>query len=150
MDAIMSLLQDFDIASLLPEPEAFFNDLEGFMRLILLAAPLVVLVLGLWYYFAPPKRGKNSPGFRTSCAMGSESAWHFTQKLAGICYIVVGGGLSVIMLIVSLFFRGSAAMAMATATVICVIIEFAVILVARFGIQSLVSRAYDKDGNRRK
>ena len=150
MDAIMSLLQDFDIANLLPESEAFLNDLEGFVRLIVLAAPLVVLILGLWYYFAPPKRAKDSPGFRTSCAMGSESAWRFTQKIAGICYIAVGGGLTVIMLIVSLFFRGSAAMAMVTVAMVCVILELILILAARLGIQALVSRAYDKDGKRRK
>ncbi len=150
MDLIKSLLQDFDIANLLPETDAFYTDLEGFGRLLVLAVPLVVLFLGLWYYFAPPKRAKDSPGFRTPCAMGSESAWRFTQKLAGICYIALGGGLSVIMLIVSLFFRGEAAMGMFTAVAICVILELVIIVAARLIIARMVSRAYSEDGKRRK
>ena len=149
MDGIMSLLQDFDIANLLPEPDVFLNDLEGKVRLVLLAAPLVLLILGLLYYFAPPKRGR-AWGFRTNCALASEGAWRFTQKVAGICYAAVGGALSVLMLIISFFFQGEHALAMVNTAIICIILELIVILAARLFIRALVSRAYDETGRRRK
>ena len=90
MKDILSLLQDFDVANFLPEPDKFLKNLEGFMRLLVLAGPLVLLVLGAWYYFAPPKEANHSVGFRTYWGMGSVEAWRFAQKLAGLGYGVLG------------------------------------------------------------
>lgn len=150
MDDILSLLQDFDVANFLPEPEKYLNSLEGWIRLIVLAGPLVLLGLGLWYYFAPPKEANHSAGFRNYWGMGSVEAWRFAQKLAGMGYTVLGGALTVIMLVVSLFFNGKNALAMANAAVICVSIELVLTLALWIVINALVYRAYDKDGNRRK
>lgn len=150
MDDILSLLQDFNVANFLPEPEVYLNSLEGWIRLIVLAGPLVLLGLGLWYYFAPPKEANHSAGFRNYWGMGSVEAWRFAQKLAGMGYTVLGGALTVIMLVVSLFFNGESALAMANAAVICVTIELILTLALWIVISALVYRAYDKDGNRRK
>ncbi len=150
MDDILSLLQDFDVANFLPEPDKYLNSLEGWIRLIVLAGPLVLLGLGLWYYFAPPKEANHSAGFRNYWGMGSVEAWRFAQKLAGMGYTVLGGALTVIMLVVSLFFNGEKALAMANAAVVCVAIELILTLALWIAINALVYRAYDKDGNRRK
>lgn len=150
MDDILSLLQDFDVANFLPEPDKYLNSLEGWIRLIVLAGPLVLLGLGLWYYFAPPKEANHSAGFRNYWGMGSVEAWRFAQKLAGMGYTVLGGALTVIMLVVSLFFNGEKALAMANAAVVCVVIELILTLALWIVINALVYRAYDKDGNRRK
>ena len=103
MDDILSLLQDFDVANFLPEPDKYLNSLEGWIRLIVLAGPLVLLGLGLWYYFAPPKEANHSAGFRNYWGMGSVEAWRFAQKLAGMGYTVLGGALTVIMLVTFAF-----------------------------------------------
>ena len=150
MDDILSLLQDFDIANFLPEPDKFVNSLEGWVRLLVLIGPLVLLGLGIWYYFAPPKEANHSAGFRTYWGMGSVEAWRFAQKLAGMGYMVLGGVLSVLMLIVSLFFNGDKALAMINAALVCVIIELILVLLLWIIINMLVFRAYDKDGKRRK
>lgn len=150
MDEILSLLQDFDIANFLPQPDKFLGSLEGWVRLLILAGPLVLLGLGLWYYFAPPKEANHSVGFRTYWGMGSVEAWRFAQKLAGLGYMVLGGALTIIMLIVSLFFKAENALAMINTALVCVIIEFVLVLALWSGISVLVYRAFDKDGKRRR
>ena len=153
MDDILSLLQDFDVANFLPAPDKFLNSLEGWVRLLLLIVygiPLVMLALGAWYYFAPPKEANHAAGFRTYYSMGSVKAWLFAQKLAGMAYMALGGALTVLMLIVSLFFNGEKAMAMITAALICVILEVILFAAVWVVLNILIMKAYDKDGNPRK
>ena len=150
MDDILSLLQDFDVANFLPAPDKFVNSLEGWVRLLVLLGPLVLLGLGLWYYFAPPKEANHAAGFRTYYSMGSVKAWLFAQKLAGMAYMVLGGGLTVVMLLVSLFFNGEKGLAMINTALICVIIEEILVLLVWIVLNLLVCKAYDRDGNPRK
>ena len=150
MDEILSLLQDFDIANLLPEPDKFLGSLESTARLVVLAGPLVMLVLGLWDYFMPPKEANHSVGFRTYWGMGSVQAWRFAQKLAGMGYTALGGALTIIMAVVSIFFNGEKALAMINTALVCVIIELVLVLILWIGINVLVYRAFDKDGNLRR
>lgn len=150
MDDILSLLQDFDVANFLPEPDKFLKDLEGIMRLIVLAGPLVLLVLGAWYYFAPPKEANHSVGFRTYWGMGSVEAWRFSQRLAGLGYGLLGAVLTVVMLLVSFTFRGESAFAMANIAMVCVVIELILVLLVWVVLNLLIYKTYDKDGNRRK
>lgn len=149
MDKILSFFQ-MDIAEMLPEMESFLSDLEGTVRLIVLLGPLILLALGAWYYFIPPKEANHRAGFRTYFTMGSVEAWRFAQKLAGMGYMVLGGALTVIMGIISIFFNGKAALAMINTALVCVIIELILVLVVWIGVHILVLRVYDKDGNRRK
>lgn len=149
MSDILSLLQDFDVANFLPAPDKFLRDLEGWTRFLMLAGPLVMLILGLWYYFAPPKEANHSAGFRTYYSMGSVRAWRFAQKLAGMAYMIMGGALSVIMLIVSLFFNAEKGMAMINTALVCVILEVILMVGLWMILKILIMKAYDKDGNPR-
>ena len=149
MDDILSLLQDFDVAKLLPAPEDFVKDLELMMRIAVMAGPLILLGLGLLFYLAPPKEANHSLGFRTYWGMGSMEAWQFTQRLAGMFYSVLGVGLTVIMSLLCNAFRFMSAMAMANTAIICVIIELVLILSVWLYINNKVRKTFDKDGNRR-
>ena len=149
MDKILSLFQ-LDIAELLPEMSSFLSDLEGTVRLLVLVCPLVMLILGLWYYFLPPKEANHRAGFRTYFTMGSVETWLFAQRLAGLGYMIVGGALTLIIGIISLFFNAESGVSMITTALICVIVELVLVLVVWIGVQVLVLRVYDKDGKRRK
>lgn len=150
MDDILSLLQDFDLAKFLPAPESFVRDVELFMRVAVMAGPLVLLGLGLWYYLAPPKEANYSVGFRTYWGMGSVEAWQFTQKLAGMYYSVLGTALTVIMSLICNGFRAMNPMTMANVAIICVVIECILILGIWAYIKVKVKKTFDKEGNRRK
>lgn len=149
MDDILSFLQDFDVANFLPEPDKFISDLAGWIRLMVLVGPLILVVLGALYFFAPPKEANHSFGFRTYWGMGSVQAWLFSQKLAGIGYMVVGGLLTILMGIVSIFFRGDSAQAAINIAMVCVVIELAVTVALWVVLNLLILRAFDKNGNRR-
>lgn len=150
MDDILSLLQDFDVANFLPEPEKFLKALEGWTRFFVLLGPLILLGLGVCYYFKPPKEANHSFGFRTYWGMGSVQAWLFAQKLAGMAYMVVGGALTVLMGLISIGFRGEAALSMINTAVVCAAIELVIVLALWIVLNILIYRAYDKDGNRRR
>ena len=149
MDDILSLLQDFDVANFLPPPERFMQDLEWWVRLLVLIGPLVVLGLGIWYYFLPPKEANHSVGFRTYWGMGSVEAWAFSQKLAGLGYMVTGGVLTLVMFIISLTFQGENGFTMIIIAAVCIVIELLLVVALWVGLNVLIYRAYDKDGNRR-
>ncbi len=149
MDAIFSFLQDFDVANLLPEAEQFLRELEGWTRFGVLLGPLLLVALGAFYYFAPPREANHAFGFRTYWGMGSVQAWLFAQKLAGMGYMAVGGALTILMGLISLSFRGHAALSMINTALVCVLIELLGTLALWVCLNILIFRAYDKDGNRR-
>ena len=125
------------------------SSLEGWIRFFVLLGPLVLLGLGVWYYYYPPKEANYRAGFPIYFGMGSEEARRFAQNLAGKAYLLLGGGLTVVMFIVSLFFSGKNAMATIITALVCVIIELLLVIAAWVMIYMLVYRTYDKDGNKR-
>ena len=150
MDELLSILQDFDVANFLPEPGDYLKSLEGWVRLFVLIGPLLLLGLGAWYFFAPPKEANHSVGFRTYWGMGSIRAWLFSQKLAGMSFLGLGGVLFVLMLIISFTFNGEKAMAMINTALVCVLIQLLLVLALWIVLNLLIYRAFDKDGKPRK
>lgn len=148
MKDVLSKVQDFDFGAFLPAPERFMSNLEGWTRLFVLIAPLLLLGLGIWYYYYPPKEANYRAGFRTYFGMGSVEAWLFCQKLAGKAYLRLGGGLTIGTLIVSLFFDGEKAMAMMITALICVLVELVLVAVVWARIYKIAARNFDKDGNK--
>lgn len=150
MDDILSLLQDFDVANFLPAPGDYINSLVGWVRFAVLLGPLILLGLGVWYYFWPPKEANHSVGFRTYWSMGSVKAWLFSQKLAGMSFMVLGGVLFVLSLLISLTFNGEKAMGMINTALVLVVIQLLLILGLCIVLNLLIYRAFDKDGKARK
>ena len=150
MKDILSLLQDFDVANFLPEPDKFLKNLEGFMRLLVLAGPLVLLVLGAWYYFAPPKEANHAVGFRTYWGMGSVEAWRFTQGLAGVVFGALGLVMIVAMLLICGSFAEMQTMDLLWRAIYCLAGEAIAVLIACLVINIVVMIRYDGKGNERK
>lgn len=149
MDDILSLLQDFDVANFLPAPEDYIASLVGWVRFGVLLGPLILLGLGIWYYFWPPKEANHSVGFRTYWGMGSVRAWLFSQKLAGMSFMVLGGVLLILSFIISLTFRGAKALGMINTALVVVVIQLLLILGLCIVLNLLIYRAFDKDGKAR-
>lgn len=150
MDKILSFLKEFELEKIMPPLETFLTDLEGWARLMVLAAPLVLLVLGLWYFFLPPSEANHSVGFRTYWTMGGVEAWKYAQRLSGMLYMALGGVLLIVMAVISIGFDGLEAGKMMNTALICVIVEAVLAVASWVTVNVLVIKAYDKDGNRRK
>ena len=149
MDGIMSLLKDFDIAALLPEIGPLMRTAQMVIWVLTLIGPVLLLVLGALYYFKPPKEANYSWGFRTYFTMGSEEMWRFTQKVAGLSWIILGGVLSVTMLVMGAFLLKTDITRAGFTAFWCMIGELALLIVSWFVIHAIVLRFFDLDGNRR-
>ncbi len=149
MEAITAFLESFDIAKLLPELGAFISDLRFWAGLFLLIGPLVMLGLGAWYFFLPTKEANHHIGFRCAAAMGSVQAWRYAQRLAGMLYMIVGGLLTVVSIIMIVVLAVAKPMAMATTAMIVMVLQALLALALRIVLQVLINKNFDKDGNKK-
>lgn len=97
MEALKALMKDFDPTALIPDLSTVLGKVETALRLAIMAAPLVLLILGLLYLLAAPKEANYKLGYRFYWGMSSVEAWRFTQRLAGAVWTLLGGVLMVVM-----------------------------------------------------
>ena len=149
MEAITAFMESFDIAKLLPDLGKFISDLRFWAGLFLLIGPIIMLLLGLWYFFLPTKEANHHVGFRAYFGMGSPEAWGYAQKKAGLFYMIGGGALAVISLVLIMIFAGGDPMKMATTTLIVLLAQALGALGLWLSLQIMLMIRYDKDGNRK-
>ena len=149
MDFLKSLLGDFDPAALVPDLEALFNNLDGALRVVVLAGPLCLLGLGLLYLLAPPSEANHVFGYRHFWGMSSVEAWRFTQKTAGLVWTGLGLCLTVIMAFLCNGYRELAAEAMLMSALTSVLVELLLVFLSTMLINTLVIFHFDHKGARR-
>ena len=106
IDSIKEIMDGFDPAALLPDLTTLVGKVEFVTRIAVMVGPIVLLVLGVLYFFASPKEANYHFGYRCYFGMGSMDAWRFTQRLAGLVLAALGLILTVVMLFVCGSFRG--------------------------------------------
>lgn len=97
IEDIKQIMDAFDPASLLPELSTLEGVAELICRIAVLAAPIVMLVLGLCYLLVPAKEANYRFGYRCYFGMGSIEAWRFTQRIAGALWTLLGVVLVLVM-----------------------------------------------------
>lgn len=142
MDQLLSFLKEFDIANLLPEAEVFLDQFRLNMALITLLGPVLLIGLGAWYFFCPREQVGDPLGFRGLIPIREQSAWLYSQRLAGIGYGLVGIATTVVFGILCLFFGAMAPMTVATCAFVCVIIELLLTLTVWLGVPFLTRKEY--------
>ena len=146
MDKLAADVSDFDVLKFLPKLDTVLGWVDLIARVAILVAPVAILVLGLMYYMKPPEEANHQFGYRFYWGMGSIQAWRFTQRLAGTVWTVLGGGLSAIMLIISLIFGALNTMDIANTAITCVIWELVLIGLSCVFINVVVFKRYDRKG----
>lgn len=149
IEKLVDLINNFDPASYLPEIDSIMGWVEIFVRLCVMAAPVIMLVFGLSYLLLPAKEANHMAGYRFYFGMGSVEAWRFTQKLAGIAWSALGLVLSVVMFLVSGGFKGMDAMKMADTAVVCILWEIGLMAACCIAINIVLIVLFDRKGNRR-
>ena len=147
---LVDLINNFDPASLLPKVDSILGWIELLIRLCVMAAPVIMLIFGLTYWFLPAKEANHEAGYRFYFGMGSVDAWRFTQKLAGIVWTGLGLVLSVVMFFVSSGFRSMEGPQMLDTAVACVLWEIGLMALACLTINILLIIRYDRKGNLRR
>ena len=149
LDSIKGLLDGFELGSLLPDLGTLLGKLELAMRILVIAGPVVMIVMGILYLFAAPKEANHHFGYRCYFGMGSEKAWRFTQQVAGITWFSLGMILGTVMLTVSGSFGQLNAMDMVTRAIVCVLWEAGTLLAASFLIRAIVALRFNRHGELR-
>ena len=142
-------MDELDIGSLLPEFDSFLSSLDLFIRFCVMAGPLVVLGLGLYYLLSAPKEANYSAGYRFRYGMAKVQSWQFMQFLAGVVYSITGLVLTLVMAIVCVFLQRMDLMSMATGAIWMIGLEALIIFAATMGINITVMSRFDSEGNRR-
>ena len=150
LTAIKEFMDGFDPAALLPSIDSIVGKVQLVCSIAILAAPVIMLLMGLAYLLFAPKEANYYFGYRTSFGMGSVSAWRHTQKVAGLIFGGLGLMLTILMLMLCLTLSGRAPMDMVWLAVKCLLWEGALALIAVFSINSLAMYTYDYNGNKRR
>ena len=149
VDFVKSLLGEFDPTAFLPDLWAIFDNLDVALRVLVLAGPLCLLGLGLLYLLAAPKEANHLLGYRLFWGMASEEAWQFTQKTAGLVWLVLGLGMTVSRAFICNTYRDMAWEAMLLSALVSVIVELLLVFVSKLLINALVVLRFDLKGSRR-
>ena len=148
--SIKELMDGFDPAALLPEIDSIVGKVQVLCSLAILAAPIIMLCMGIAYLFFAPREANYYFGYRTAFGMGSVSAWRHTQKVAGLIFGGLGLILTILMLMICLTLSSRQAMDMVWLAVKCLIWEGVLGLIAKFSINSIALYTYDYNGNKRR
>ena len=147
---IKVLMDNFDPASLLPDLSTVVGKVEFITRIAVLVGPIVLLTLGILYFFAAPKEANYRFGYRCYFGMGSEEAWRFTQRFAGFVWAVLGLVLTIVMLLITGSFAGNPIMDIIGKGIKCLIWEGGLILASILLINITAMICYDRKGMRRR
>ena len=150
LHSIKDMMDGFDPASLLPNLSELFESLAPVCRFAVMIGPLVLLVLGISYLFFVPKEANYYFGYRCYFGMGSEYAWRFTQRLAGLLFGGMGLVLTVIMFLVCGGFGETDVMGIVDVATTCILWEIGLMLLCCVAIDILLIVRYDRKGVRRK
>jgi uncharacterized membrane protein len=149
IEQMKQLVNEFDFANFIPEVDSILGWVETLVRFFVLAAPICILVFGLFFLFLPPKEANHRAGYRTYFGMGSVEAWRFTQQLAGIVWSGLGLILTVVMFLVINGYRDMEMMDMVNSAIVCVLWEIGSIVVCCLGINITALVMFDRKGARR-
>ena len=150
MDFIKSLLSDFDFSSLLPKLDSILSKVELLARIVVMAGPVILLVLGLWYLLLPPKEANYAVGYRFFWGMSSVESWRFTQFVAGIVWSLLGLVLSLAMYLLSGGFKDKPLMDIIWKCVEYVFWEMGLLAVSCLVINLTVVFTFNSKGERRR
>ena len=150
IDSIKEIMDAFDPASLLPELGDIFSLITVICRIAVMAAPIILLALGLAYLLFAPREANYYFGYRCYYGMGSVEAWRFTQRLAGVVLGALGLILTGVMLVISMGFAGMDVMAMVWKAFWCLIWQGVLALLANAAIWAVTFFRFDAKGNIRK
>ena len=145
-EEVTGMLDGFDISNLIPKLDSVLSYVDAVLRIAVLAAPVVIFILGLIYFLTPPKEANHSFGYRFYWGMSSVESWSFTQKMAGATWSLLGLGLIIFMTLRCSSFAGMELMPMVEEAVKLLFWELILVAVSCIIIDITVVVMFDRKG----
>ena len=149
IENIKQLMDGLDIAALLPDIMDIMNGIALLAQIALFLVPLILLGLGLYYFLLSPKEANFTTGYRCYYGMGSEEAWRFTQRLAGVIWTLAGITMTLGVVLLRYRFAALDLSQLMWTAIFCLLLQGAIVLVLRALIHFIVLLRYDRKGNKR-
>lgn len=150
MDILKEILGGLgETESLLPDLNEMLTGLVPVIRWTVMAAPIVLVVLGLVYLFLAPKEANHYVGFRCWWGMSSVEVWRFTQKLAGITWTALGAVLGIIAFWGGLSYAAISPDIMLIKALTTILWQLLLVLISMVAINLVLVILFDSRGDRR-
>lgn len=147
---ITSVSEEMDLSKWLPDLDGIQSGLTGWVRALVMIGPVIMLLLGLYYFFLAPKEANYTAGYRFRYAMSRVGVWQFAQRTAGIAYGGLGLLLTVIMLFNIIGFGGLSTPDLVWRAAKCVLWQIILALIVTLAVDILIVLRYDSIGRLRK
>lgn len=136
--------------AIVPELATMLADMRFYMGIAMLIGPILLILLGAYYYYFAPEEANHKVGYRTHYGMGSVAAWKFTQGLAGKVWGFLGAGLAVVAIAGCIIMAGQEPDGAVIPGLVILLIEAVAVLIGYITIESTVSHRFDENGNLKK
>jgi uncharacterized membrane protein len=148
MTVLTSLFRDFDIAEYLPTIDTLFGKMSSWCWLFIMIAPVLLLLFGLKFFFLPAKTPEGI-GFRNYFVTGTNESWQFAQRIAGLSWMVVGGLLVIVGLIMGTFLGAMEPIKMMTTVIVYLCVQLVLVILLYIAVIAVTLKFYDRNGNPR-
>ena len=142
--------EEMDLTKYLPDISAMQDSLVPWMRFFVILGPMIMLLLGLYYFFLSPKEVSHDAGYRFRYAMSQTGVWQTAQRLAGLAYGSAGLVLTVLMLVLSFGFSHRTPPSLVWFAVKCIFWEVILTVVVTLAVNIFIVMKFDHKGNPRK
>lgn len=149
MEALKNILTEFDPTAFVPQLGSVIGWMELILRICVLAGPIALLVMGLWYLILPPKEANHIAGYRFFWGMGSVQSWKVMQFLAGVGWAASGLVLTITMVVITNGYRGMDMMAMGYSAIRCILWQIGAAMLTCVLVNLSMMIMFDFKGNLR-
>ena len=143
-------MEELNLAALLPKLDSLLGWVSFLVRILVMAGPLCMLGLGLYYFLAAPPEANHTAGYRFRYGMARVESWRFMQKVAGGVLGALGLVLTIVMACVCAGFADAPLPEQGMQAIQLLLWQLGLLLAAVVGINVTVVVVYDSEGNRRR
>ena len=143
-------MEELNLAALIPKLDTLLGWVSFLVRILVMAGPLCMLGLGLYYFLAAPPEANHSAGYRFRYGMARVGSWRFMQKVAGAVFGALGLVLTVVMACICAGFADAPLPDQVMKAIPLLLWEIGLLVAAIVGINVTVIVVFDSEGNRRK
>lgn len=119
-----------------------------FMFIIAIIYPAMMIVIGLLFKNAAPKKINYIYGYRTAMSMKNRDTWEFAHRYIGRLSLLLGLLLLIPSVVPMLFLMSGSEELIATVGLIIACVGMVVLFASIFRTERVLKKTFDKNGNR--
>lgn len=120
-----------------------------FFTLVNATIPCMTLLIGLLFYFKPPKKINYIYGYRTAMSMKNQETWDYAHRFCGRLWIFIGIFMLVATAALLYLFLSGASAKPDDRMALIVLMQVGLMVGSIIPVESQLRRVFDRSGNRK-